>query len=270
MVSLIRSLALLLTLCLTSSTVAMPVQWRLADGGNAHAYRHVIPPGGITWTDAEAAAQANFLAGVSGHLVTINSQAEWDFVVSEFPINYTWIGLTDQFQEGNFYWVTGEPVTFTRWIPNEPNNAGDEDFVFYQTSSGLGGDFGWNDFKNSRNVYSSQVPLILEDLSMVDADANMDGHIDGTDYLLWAAAYGDNPAADPPGPPLNGDFNYDDVVDGLDYLVWASNYGMGPLDAVAVPEPGALVLLCVGVAFTAHLLALARRRGHTAAGAIVA
>ncbi|MEZ6073568.1 MAG: hypothetical protein R3C10_25640 [Pirellulales bacterium] len=31
-----------------------------------------------------------------------------------------------------------------------------------------------------------------------DADANMDGHIDGTDYLIWAAAYGNDPAADPP------------------------------------------------------------------------
>jgi hypothetical protein len=48
------------------------------------------------------------------------------------------------------------------------------------------------------------------------------------------------------------------VVDGLDYIHWATHYGQGPNDAVAVPEPGALLLCTLG------LLALgttSRRRG---------
>ncbi|MEZ6073097.1 MAG: SUMF1/EgtB/PvdO family nonheme iron enzyme [Pirellulales bacterium] len=80
-----------------------------------------------------------------------------------------------------------------------------------------------------------------------NADANGDGHVDGTDYLIWAAAYGDDPALDPPGSPLNGDFNFDERVDGLDYLVWAANYLQGPNDGVVVPEPRSVTLFIAGV-----------------------
>ncbi len=89
--------------------------------------------------------------------------------------------------------------------------------------------------------YNVPVPL-------TPGDANGDGHIDGYDYLVWAANFGDDPANDPPGSPANGDYNNDGVVDGLDYIAWASNFGQGPNDATAVPEPGALVLLLVGIA----------------------
>ncbi|MEZ6073243.1 MAG: PEP-CTERM sorting domain-containing protein [Pirellulales bacterium] len=76
-------------------------------------------------------------------------------------------------------------------------------------------------------------------------DANNDGHIDGLDYLVWAGAYGTHPGPD--GDPSDGDYNDDGWIDGLDYLLWAGNYGQGPLDATAVPEPGALGLLLVGM-----------------------
>jgi hypothetical protein len=90
-------------------------------------------------------------------------------------------------------------------------------------------------------------------------DANGDGKVDGLDYLVWAANYGDDPADDPPGSPANGDFDDSGVVDGLDYLVWAGNFGNGPNDASAVPEPTAMVLVSVG----GVLLILGRRRiGH--------
>jgi hypothetical protein len=88
-------------------------------------------------------------------------------------------------------------------------------------------------------------------------DANGDRAIDGHDYLVWAAAYGDNPAADPPGVPANGDFNDDEVVDGLDYLTWAANYGQGPNNTVPVPESGTGALFVAGA-----MLLLFRRCGR--------
>jgi PhoPQ-activated pathogenicity-related protein len=89
------------------------------------------------------------------------------------------------------------------------------------------------------------IPYVFTtEVSVVDlpapGDGNLDGVVDGLDYLLWAAAFGDNPAADPPGSPGNGDYNNDGMVDSLDYLVWAENYGTG--SAVAVPEPTGFAL----------------------------
>ena len=103
-------------------------------------------------------------------------------------------------------------------------------------------------------LVSNDLFFAIDDLAfifgpeIVPGDGNGDGHVDGTDYLLWAGNYGDNPADDPPGSPANGDFNGDGMVGALDYLLWAGNYGMGPLDkdSDAIPEPntlGSLLLL---------------------------
>ncbi|MCA9103623.1 MAG: hypothetical protein KDA63_20865 [Planctomycetales bacterium] len=78
-------------------------------------------------------------------------------------------------------------------------------------------------------------------------DANQDGHVDGLDYLIWAEAFGDDPAMDPPGSPLNGDLNDDGAVNGLDYLLWAGQFNNGPLDVSAAPEPAAASLFLVGI-----------------------
>jgi len=79
-----------------------------------------------TWTASEAEAIA-----LGGHLVTINDGAEGDFVVNTFapllpatPGATLWIGLNDAAQEGNFVWASGEPVTFTNWLPSQPDNFG--------------------------------------------------------------------------------------------------------------------------------------------------
>jgi hypothetical protein len=67
------------------------------------------------------------------------------------------------------------------------------------------------------------------------ADGNLDGQVDGLDYLLWAANFGDDPADDPPGTPENGDYNNDGKVDGLDYLLWAGQFGAGTAVVASVP-----------------------------------
>lgn len=72
---------------------------------------------------------------LGGNLVTINNEAENEWVYSTFA-NYEgvarglWIGLNDVMSEGNFVWVSGEPVTYTNWATGEPNNSpGEEDFA---------------------------------------------------------------------------------------------------------------------------------------------
>lgn len=54
-------------------------------------------------------------------------------------INDAWIGLNDLIKEKKFRWSNKDPVTFTKWAKNEPNNRGNEDCV-HMRSKGE-----WND-----------------------------------------------------------------------------------------------------------------------------
>jgi hypothetical protein len=92
--------------------------------------------------------------GAIGHLVTIGSLAENDFVHSLAP-GERWIGLTDragaapgatesaftsdQATQG-WAWVTGEPFTFQHWAPGEPNNSFPGEDAGQFDANGL-----WND-----------------------------------------------------------------------------------------------------------------------------
>ena len=96
-----------------------------------------------TWQEAQAQAQS-----LGGNLVTINSQAEQDWLVSTFGVNQTlWIGLTDEVTEGTFKWVSGEISTYTNWLPGEPNNGWDgEDYV----EMNFGSPGKWNDSSSNQ------------------------------------------------------------------------------------------------------------------------
>jgi hypothetical protein len=141
-------------LSLTTAASAAPIQW----AGNGHYYDMIVPANGITWTNARTAAANSTHNGLPGHLVTFGSAAEWNFVYAAFPRNFTWIGFTDEQTEGTYRWVTGEPVTFTAWLPFEPNNAANdppgEDYAWYENR---GGTVGWNDYRDFDH------PLLISD-----------------------------------------------------------------------------------------------------------
>ena len=105
-----------------------PMLWEASSGGNGHYYQMVTLSG--NWTEANDVAEQLSFKGRSGHLVTITSRAEADFIESSLlpqgePVsaNY-WVGLSDQEVEGTFQWVTGESLSFTDWAQGEPNNFG--------------------------------------------------------------------------------------------------------------------------------------------------
>lgn len=80
-----------------------------------------------SWPQAEADAVT-----LGGHLVTIRSAAENDWLVNTFtPLTNrigVHIGLNDIAQEGTFVWASGEPISYLHWGPGEPNNLGNEDW----------------------------------------------------------------------------------------------------------------------------------------------
>jgi hypothetical protein len=109
--------------------------------GNGHVYVFVLPSAGISWTGADEAARA-----MGGHLATISSQAENEFVFSLLGgRDLIWIGGRQPAgapePAGNWGWITGEPFDFTAWAAGQPNNDGDEDAIRYGSST----EPTWND-----------------------------------------------------------------------------------------------------------------------------
>ena len=93
-----------------------------------------------TWDGAEAFCNAQ-----GGHLATISSQAENDFIYSVMrKAGYTsaYFGLYDASGTNTSYkWVTGEPFTYSNWHDGEPNGWSERYGMFYWKYE----DGKWND-----------------------------------------------------------------------------------------------------------------------------
>ena len=112
---------------------------------NGH-YYEFIDHYDITWTDAKTAAENSTYKGIPGHLVTITSESENDFISELVPDNYylIWMGLSDEDTEGQYKWVTGEPFVYSNWDVSQPDNHnGNEDYVQFRVYSDK-----WNDTTN--------------------------------------------------------------------------------------------------------------------------
>ena len=76
----------------------------------------------MDWVSAEAEAVSH-----GGHLITINDQKEQEFVERTFlspPDRVFWIGMTDAEKEGDWHWMSGEPVEYRNWESRgEPNKV---------------------------------------------------------------------------------------------------------------------------------------------------
>jgi flagellin-like hook-associated protein FlgL len=106
--------------------------------------------GNFTWHQAKADAEAR-----GGHLVTITSEEEWQKVLLKAPASDSsnlWIGATDENNEGQWEWVTGEPWSYTNWgiwdvaAPNNYQGSEHYGHIFSNTSY-------WNDYPNDTSVY---------------------------------------------------------------------------------------------------------------------
>lgn len=122
---------------------------------NGHFYEAVFIPGGIGWDAARMAAESRSLGDVDGHLVTITSAEESQFVSANFPevvaqgeFSRFWLGgfqpQGEQEAGGGWEWVTGEVFAFTNWDTGEPNDpSATEQCLNFATGPNPTGS--WND-----------------------------------------------------------------------------------------------------------------------------
>lgn len=118
---------------------------------NGHSYRLIDTS--MDWNAAQA-----YCEGLGGHLVTINSAEEQQFVsniASKSTKKNIWLGATKN-ANGNFSWVTGEAAQYTNWSSGEPSNYdGSENAVMMYTYSNSLVNLGeWNDIASTGGTVS--------------------------------------------------------------------------------------------------------------------
>lgn len=107
-----------------SISEARPIQWPEASGGNGHYYEAI--PGPLAWGAAFDLASQRTWAGYQGHLATITSAAENDWLCTNLGLDRDWLGgiqiegSTEP--DGGWIWITGEPWEYENWDEGEPNN----------------------------------------------------------------------------------------------------------------------------------------------------
>ncbi len=153
--------------------------------------RYVAVPS-TTWPLAEAFAQQ-----FGGHLVSINSQAEQDFVWQNFGNlggvdRRIWIGFSDAASEGAWAWSDGSKASFTNWNAGEPNNSGGvEHYAELLGSSGR-----WNDLNAAGSGFPHIAVIELAATgNPCPADLTGDGDVGSPDIAMllngWATAQTD-------------------------------------------------------------------------------
>ena len=160
-----------MALAISASVVAQdPEQWRVEDGGNGHWYALDDIPRG--WNEAMLAA-----ATIGAHGATIHSDEENLFVygLAELCCSAVWIGgvgadgaCTDREQ---YNWVTGEMMSYSNWLPNEPNGWRGSSTCAIAFHPSYPGDPRWNDVPREGPWNG---PTVIE----WSADCNGDGIVD--------------------------------------------------------------------------------------------
>lgn len=111
---------------------------RITASGSSYCLNTSSP---ATWEQAQ-----HLCTAAGGNLAVLDTEAKNQAIAAALGVRQTqatgslWIGLNDRDREGDFRWISGDPVTHTAWRAGEPNNAGDEDCAEWSPGDGQ-----WND-----------------------------------------------------------------------------------------------------------------------------
>jgi len=128
---------------------------------------------GFTWHEVSALAEASTHLGVQGHLATITSAEENQFVADLCDTlghdTFYWLGgfQPDGTSEpdGDWRWITGEPWGYTNWKIGDPSDSGTfgiEDHVGIVGSSAQGLLGQWNDMYSGLNPDRDWSSYVIE------------------------------------------------------------------------------------------------------------
>ncbi len=217
----------------------------IGDGLDAFAGSTVTISGGIVGADFDAFSGSiiNISGGSIGDGFASNASSEVNLVGTEFSLDGDLLDSLTPY----------DPFTIT-------NRGGQA--LAGTLSDGSGFDFVLNDSAVAGEDFFAADALLTVTL-VTPGDFNLDGNVDGTDFLLWQrdpsigdladwqANYGDILTP--------GDFDQDGHVNGGDFLPWQkdpaigdladwqANYGPGPvsssLAATSLPEPSTAMLM---------------------------
>lgn len=116
---------------------------RILNPANQHLYQYMDQ--NKSWHDAR-----DICASQGGYLVTIQYADENEFVY-QLTNGNTWLGATDEAEEGFWVWVSGEPWDFQNWEQGEPSNSSDE--LGSENFLTLGASSQWNDIPDLDNNF---------------------------------------------------------------------------------------------------------------------
>ncbi len=144
-------LLVLVALLTQASRVALGDGSVVKYSANGHYYQLITTT--CSWSTARDNAKNKTYNGMAGHLVTITSSGENDFIQkSVLSGQNCWIGASQPSgssePSGGWQWVTGETWSYTNWNSGEPNNSGGAEHV-----AELYGNSGkWNDLRSSNSL----------------------------------------------------------------------------------------------------------------------
>ncbi len=186
----------------SSSTNLVPFLWPATEGGNGHFYALVMPDspaGNLNWEEARAAAESYEFMETTGHLLTVTSEEENEFIKNTFADqmivsqgdtkgDFVWIGLSDAETESDYRWVTGEEFDYTNWAAPAPNVPNGEDYVHYHIKDyGFNNPFAWDDSELvPSNNDDRRVGFLVEfDAPFIHTDSTMS--VNGDFIVAWDA-----------------------------------------------------------------------------------
>ncbi len=154
------------------------VCWPVSSGGNGHWYGAI--PDLLNWDSARQRATTYSYGGFTGHLATVNTPAENNFIYQQVMVGLTPGSVLEQYflgsrlVNGQRTWITGEPFTYSNWAPGEPGGG------FSEPGSAMWG---------STNTAANRTPGTWNDVAIDQTSSN---------YLyLGIVEFGDTVDTDP-------------------------------------------------------------------------